>query len=611
MQAVILAAGLGSRLKRITEDKPKCMVEVNGVSLIKRMLQQLNTHDLKRIVIIVGYENTQLMSYIENLNIDVPIYYVHNERYSETNNIYSLYLAKEYLLQDDTILLESDLIFEDKVLERLIKSKESNVAVVAKYEHWMDGTVTLLDETQKITKFIGKDKFKYSEVDTYYKTVNLYKFDKAFMEIYCLPSLRFHCQVLGKNSYYEQVLSMLVDLKVVDFKALCLEEEVWYEIDDLQDLNIAESLFENEKEKLSKLNSRYGGYWRYPKMLDYCYLVNPLFPNQRLINEMKQSFEMLLGNYPSGAMVNNLLVSKYFGVDRKHICVGNGAAELIKAFLERIEGKVGIINPTFEEYPNRLNKEQLEFYCPQNETYSYDAGDLISYYGDKEIEVLTLINPDNPSGNYINFSGLKKLLQWTKERNITFVVDESFIDFAEERVTLIQEELLLNNPHLVVIKSISKSYGVPGLRLGVLVCSNEEVIKEVIRRTSIWNINSFAEYFLQIIEKHKKDYYLALESFKEIRRHLYSDLEAVDYIRPIPSQANYIMCEVTNYFTARELAEILLDKYQILIKDLSHKKGFEGKEYIRLAVRGEQDNDRLIKALKELESLMSQDERGK
>ena len=120
MQAIILAAGMGKRLKDLTNDNTKCMIKVNGVTLIERMLKQLDELNLNQIVIVVGYQAQKLIEYISNLSIKTNIVYVTNDIYNRTNNIYSLYLAKEYLTKDDTLLLESDLIFEDKALERLV-----------------------------------------------------------------------------------------------------------------------------------------------------------------------------------------------------------------------------------------------------------------------------------------------------------------------------------------------------------------------------------------------------------------------------------------------------------------------------------------------------------
>ena len=150
-----------------------------------------------------------------------------------------------------------------------------------------------------------------------------------------LPAIIFrfleaYITALGNNEYYEQVLRVITLLDKCDLKALPLQGEKWYEIDDVQDLDIAETLF--AEEGLSLYQKRYGGYWRFPTLLDFCYLVNPYFPPQRMVEEMKSNFATLLTEYPSGMSVNNLLISKYFNLNRDYVCVGNGAAELIKVF---------------------------------------------------------------------------------------------------------------------------------------------------------------------------------------------------------------------------------------------------------------------------------------
>ena len=138
MQGIILAAGMGKRLKDLTKDVTKCMVKVNGITLIERMLLQLEELKLDRIILVVGYKKEKLMDYINSLNIKTPIIFVHNDIYYRTNNIYSLYLAKDYLLENDTLLLESDLIFDKIVLKKIYNSKEDAVALVSKFKSWMD-----------------------------------------------------------------------------------------------------------------------------------------------------------------------------------------------------------------------------------------------------------------------------------------------------------------------------------------------------------------------------------------------------------------------------------------------------------------------------------------
>ena len=602
MQAIILAAGMGKRLKALTENNTKCMVKVNGVSLIDRMLHQIEKQHLSRIVIVVGYEGQKLIDYIDTLGIQTPIVYVNNPIYDKTNNIYSLALAKDWLCKEDSLLFESDLIFEDRVLDVLVKDPRETLAIVDKYESWMDGTCVKLSDNGKIEAFVPGNKFNFADSKDYYKTVNIYKFSQAFSEKYYVPFLEAYQKALGENEYYEQVLRVITMLDNPPIRAKRLHGELWYEIDDIQDLDIASSMFiTDEDERVENLSGRYGGYWRYPQLIDFCYLVNPYFPPQKLMDEIKASFEKLITQYPSGMKVNSLLAATNFGIKQENILVGNGAAELIKSFMEYLSGKIGIIRPTFEEYGHRYEENNLEVFWPKNDDYSYTTDDLIAYFGGKEIQNLILINPDNPSGNYICKEDLLRLIEWTKEHRIKLLIDESFVDFAEEEnATVIEQEVLDQNPHLFVMKSISKSYGVPGLRLGVLASGNTEVIAQMKKDVAIWNINSFAEFYMQIAEKYKKDYAKALEKFRVERMRYAKELSNIKGLRVIPSQANYLMVEITTGMTAKELNRRLIVNYNILIKNLVAKLHQDGRQYVRLAVKTKEENDKLIAAIKEI-----------
>ena len=607
MQAIILAAGMGKRLKELTQNNTKCMVRVNGVTLIERMLHQIENLHLSRIVIVVGYEGQKLIDYIGTLGIQTPIVYINNSVYDKTNNIYYLALAKEWLLRDDTLLFESDLIFEDSVLEALVKDPRPTLALVDKYESWMDGTCVKLGNDDTIEAFVPGKKFKFSEIKNYYKTVNLYKFSKHFSETYYVPFLDAYQAALGKNEYYEQVLRVITMLDDPEIKAKRLDGQRWYEIDDIQDLDIAESIFTpDENEKVRLLQGRYGGYWRYPKLLDFCYLVNPYFPPQRMKDEIQANFNTLLTEYPSGMRVNSLLAAKNFGIHQENIIVGNGAAELIKSLMEYLDGKVGFIRPTFDEYPNRYDRKLSIDFIPNNADYSYTADDIISFFGDKDIQNLIIVNPDNPSGNYIPKADLLNLIRWSKIKQIKLIIDESFSDFSDElQNTLIDQGILSANPHLFVMKSISKSYGVPGIRLGVLASGNKEIIAKMKKDVAIWNINSFGEFYMQIEEKYKKDYEAALIKLRIERARFQKELNKIRGIRVIPSQANFVMVELNGDISSKELLKILLTKYNLLIKELTTKTN--GRNYLRLAVRDTTDNNVLLTALKEILGFNSQE----
>lgn len=598
MQAIILAAGMGRRLKELTQNNTKCMVKVNGVALIDRMLHQIDSQHLSRIIIVVGYEGQKLIDYIETLDINTPITYINNPIYDKTNNIYSLALAKDWLCKDSTLLFESDLIFEDSILEDLVADPRETLALVDKYESWMDGTCVKLSDEDDIEAFVPGKKFKFNEIKDYYKTVNIYKFSRSFSTTHYVPFLEAYQAALGQNEYYEQVLRVITMLDDPEIKAKRLNGQKWYEIDDIQDLDIAESIFTpDDNEKVKLMQGRYGGYWRYPKLIDFSYLVNPYFPPDKLKDEIRANFDTLMTEYPSGMRVNSLLAAKNFDVHQRNIIVGNGAAELIKSLMESLEGKVGFIRPTFDEYPNRYDESNSVFFKPDNADYSYTADDLMEYFDDKDIRTLIVVNPDNPSGNYIAKKDLLRLISWAGKKGLKLLIDESFVDFADEiDSTLIKQEILDANKHLFVMKSISKSYGVPGVRLGILASGDEETIEAMKKDVSIWNINSFGEFYMQIQEKYKKDYAIALEAIRNERARFQSQLAKIGGIRVIPSQANYVMVELINGVLPGELLKRLLIKYDILIKDLSKKTG--GKNYLRLAVRNEEDNNKLLDALR-------------
>ena len=621
MQAIILAAGMGRRLGELTKENTKCMVPVNGVRLIDRLLGQLSQLSLNRIIIVVGYKGKELRDYIDSAYLSpltshhspLKVEFAENPIYDKTNNIYSLSIVKDKLQEDDTLLIESDLIFSDRLFPMLLDNPYPNLALVAKYESWMDGTMVRLDEDQNIVNFVSKEAFDYADVNSYYKTVNIYKLSREFLQHQYVPFLDAYTKAVGNNEYYENVLRIISMLNSHNMKALPIGHERWYEIDDKQDLDIAEAIFADDQDVLRKYYGRFGGFWRFPQMLDFCYLVNPYFPSKRMKDELRSNFDTLLTEYPSGMKVNTLIASKCFGVSEPYIVPGNGAAELIKVLMESLSNlspltshhsplKIGFIRPTFEEYPNRYDKDSQVTFVPQNEDYRYTADDVMAFFGDKDIQTLMVINPDNPSGNFIPKVDVLRLAQWCEDKGIRLVVDESFVDFSIDYTTnsLLSDEILETYPHMAVMKSISKSFGVPGLRLGILASADKALIAQMKKEVSIWNLNSFAEFFMQIYNKHEKDYQKACEKFVTERDSFERQLRTVPFLRVMPSQANYFLCEVLPPYTAKEIVIYMLRHHNILTRDCSLKPGLDpNKQYMRIAVRNHEDNTRLVEALKQ------------
>lgn len=602
MQSIILAAGLGSRLGELTKECTKCMVKINGITLIERMLRQLDRYGMDRIIIVTGYKGDILKDYVQNLRINTPVVFVDNSDYRHTNNIYSLWLTREFLEEMDSLVLESDMIFEDRVIEKMLAVDNGCGTFVARPRPWMDGSIVKLDKDNNIVYFVDDEEVKRIDPSYYHKIVSIYKFKKRYVSEKYMTYLNEYVKKNKDNNLYESLLKV-IDLDVEKkIPAEILDEEQWYEINDIQDMDIAESMFADGNEKVRKYLQRYGGYWRYPAMRDFCYLVNPYFPNERFMNEMKSNFDVLVREYPSGMAVNSLLAGHFFGVRTENICVGNGTAELIKSLMENISGNIGMVYPTFEEYPHRKKDVEVIPYYVVDKDFDYSVDDIMSYYEGKDISAIVLVNPDNPSGHFISKKDILRLEDWCRSKGRKLIVDESFIDFVEddEWHTLLDMEVLLNHPSLIVLKSISKSFGVAGLRLGVIATADTDLIAFMKKDVAIWNINSFAEYYLQIIEKYRDDYYEAMEKFKEVRRRYLDKLSKIKGFKVYPSQANYVMCHIENSVTSTELADILLNRYNVLIKNLASKEGLNKGNYVRLSVKSDEENDYIVNALMEI-----------
>lgn len=597
MQGLMLAAGMGKRLGKYTQGNTKCMLEVAGETLIERAVNALKSAGIHRLIMVVGYKSENLKNFIKQKIKDMEIIFIDNDNYDKSNNIYSLYLAKDWLEKDDTIMLESDLIFEDRMIQELVANKNKDVALVAKYEQWMDGTVVTIDSKNRITEFIEKKDFRFDRINEYYKTVNIYKLSKEFSKNQYIPFLEAYMKAYGINEYYELALKAIAHLSRSTLKALPIGDIKWYEIDDAQDYDIVNCLFSKPEDTIKMYQKRFGGYWRFNNIKDYCYLVNPYFPPQNMINKIMYLSKELISSYPSGLNIQNINAGRLFGIDETEILVGNGAAELINILGHLSRGKMALSIPAFNEYERCFKNCQIIELDSKTNGYRLDPNKILEIID--AVDSIAIINPDNPSGDFIKFDDMIKIIEKADTQNKKIIVDESFIDFADVdvRYTLLNSRILEKYKNLIVIKSIGKSYGVPGIRLGILASGNKELLSAIRDEMAIWNINAFGEYYLQIATLYTKEYKKSCELIAKERSSFISKLKQIPYIKPYESQANYIMCRLEGR-NSTALANYLLKNYSILIKDLKNKKGFENVDFIRLAVKSTKDNDELIEALK-------------
>ena len=234
--ALLLAAGMGSRLRPLTKDVPKCLTEVGGLPIVERLINNLREHGIERLVVVIGHRGDRIRDFLNDKAGDLQVDYILNPEYRTTNNIYSLWLAREQI-QEPFLLVESDLVFDASMLEDMLHPDK---IAISRIRPWMSGTTVTVDPGRRIRSFLvgsgGEDD------PSRYKTVN----------IYCLSTESWNNAVTRLNryisdgwvgEYYEAVFAEMVGDGVLSFEAAFFDPDRWYEIDTMADLNEAERMF--------------------------------------------------------------------------------------------------------------------------------------------------------------------------------------------------------------------------------------------------------------------------------------------------------------------------------------------------------------------------------
>lgn len=597
MQAIILAAGRGIRLGQITDKVPKVLVEINGMSLIINQLDALSKYkEIDEIIIIVGYKKELIKRKIGNQYKGIKILYVENDKWETTNNIYSLWLALDFI-KSSFILMEGDIFFEHKLLDILFENKGKNIVLLSSYKSWMSGTVAEIGKKSETIKRLISSSEQDGDFDynNKYKTINVYSFEYEFFEKYLKPSLDLYVKTNTKD-YWELMLGVLIYLRIPNIYPYIVDNIKWYEVDDENDLDAASYLFADNIEKLEILSTVHGGLWRY-NILDFCYLVNPYFPSKQLYTEISQNIQQLAQNYPSGQQKICKLLSMWFkgeNIDQNNLIVGNGASELIRIINRHLVKRITIPVPTFNEYEDLRNEQKNYFQLNEEDGFRLDPDRYIDTVKKSNSNFALIINPNNPTGNIYDKENIIKIIENLKSLD-GIIIDESFINFSGGNSNSIQS-LVTEYPNLVIVHSIGKEFGVLGLRLGYMLTSNQSILKKVRDHIPIWNVNSVAEKYLELFPKYKKQFEESVNNIIEDREWLYNELRKIDFLKTFPSHANFFLCKILDGKNGRDLTIELL-KNDIYIKDCSNKTSLNDK-FIRVAVRSRTDNEALIRALK-------------
>ena len=598
-KAVILAAGAGRRLGHFTEAHPKPLLEINATPILGNCLTRLKEAGVEEVVLVVGHFADQIKAFAGEDYAGLRIRYIESEKYATTNNIYSLWLAREEL-NDDILLVEADIFFDDKLLPALQAADADNVAAVALFARGMDGAVVTRDADGFVTQLIeGKEQGPGFDYSAAYKTVNIYRFGRAYLQEEFVPLMDEAVRAGRVNDYYELLLKDMLAKAKHKLYALDCTDILWYEIDDHLDRAVAEYKFLGAEERKKFLAGQYGSYWRYG-VIDHAYIYNPYFPTADFWKRLKADFEVVAKEYPAGQKSLAQAMATAFDLLPERLVVANGASELIKIICGHGNATVAVSTPGFNEYENATgaaNLVKVELKAP---TFEFDADAFIAKMKQGRAHMAVVVSPNNPTSLAVPREKLLKLLSAMEAYGALMILDESFIEFTDNPENYSLMDQVPKRRNLVIVKSLSKIYGIAGLRLGYLYTDNASIINTTKRALPIWNINGFAESFLRLLPRYRAEFAQSCRQVREDTVALYEMLAAIPGGHAYGPQANFVFWRLPDSINADTLVSRLFAEYHMLIKDCSEKTMREGEHYVRIAARTPEENQRLVAAIREI-----------
>lgn len=342
------------------------------------------------------------------------------------------------------------------------------------------------------------------------------------------------------------------------------------------------------------------GYEQAKEIIDFCFIANPYYPTPAMLDDLKENFSNLIKSYPSSNPITSQQnLAKVLHVNPDNLIIGNGATELIVLINTKLIGRIAVPIPTFGEYIEKLNDQRDAelFGLKPEENYRLDLNAYLAWVRRRGLKALLIINPGNPTGQLFSLDEMKDFLRRAKDMELV-IVDESFIDFAGDPIPSLLP-LADQFSNLLLVRSMSKHCGVPGLRLGYCYSGNLFVLNRMRQFIPTWNVNTVAQYFLSLLPSTDADYQEARKRLTCDVRGLQAALQEISAIDVYPTGANFILFKIRSGMTAVELQALLLSEHHMYVRDCSNKIGMDS-FHIRVASQGREKDARLVDALRKL-----------
>ncbi len=351
------------------------------------------------------------------------------------------------------------------------------------------------------------------------------------------------------------------------------------------------------EEKYEFICGQHGGYYRHD-FIDHAYLYNLYFPPEAVFTNFKNQIHDLVLNYPVAQDALADFVSNLIEQSAEKIVVGNGAAEIIKIISGHLSKKLIVPVPSFNEYANAAPKGHVVEFPLEFPSFHLDVDKFASKAIEVGADIAVVVSPNNPTSMLIPKSDIISLAKKLEKHNCMLIIDESFLDFAQNPNETSLEQEIDNYPNIAILKSMSKAYGICGLRIGYMLTANLTFAQAVRNGIHIWNINGFAEEFLRILPDYKKQFIDSCKLVRTDRDKLYKKLCTIQGMIVYKPDANFIFCRLPDYAqSAPDITRRLFVEHNMYIKHCLGKTLPDSDRYIRIASRTEKENCTLVEAL--------------
>jgi threonine-phosphate decarboxylase len=340
------------------------------------------------------------------------------------------------------------------------------------------------------------------------------------------------------------------------------------------------------------------GYDKAKDIVDFCFIANPYYPTPEMLEDLQRNLPNLIKSYPSSnPLMSQNHLATVLGVDPERLIIGNGATELISLIDMTLIDRIAVPIPTFGEYIEKMKDlRNAELYpLDPDDRYQLRLDDYLTWVHKRKLESLLVINPGNPTGQFIPLDEMVEFLHRARDLQLV-IVDESFIDFSGDTIPSLLP-LADQFTNLLIVRSMSKHCGVPGLRLGYCYSANLYILNRLRRFVPTWNLNTLAQYFLSLLPDNDAAYHVGRKRLIDDVRYLQENLRTVPRLEVYPTGANFVLFKIQNGMNATELQNRLLDEHGMYVRDCSNKLGMDA-FHIRVASQGREKDMRLVEALR-------------